>query len=128
MRAPQWLDDTVRAFGRQFRLERLSLGENGVAGVKFENGAELKLEYARERLAVMVTRPAERDDGAAKRVLAAAHPDAVRAFTVRSGLFAATGRAFFVTRVAERDVTTDVLAKAFQEVWAAAAAAERRAL
>ena len=127
MKAPQWLDDTVRSFGRQLKFERLSLGESGVAGVAFADGAELKLEYLRERLAVMVTRPVVKTAEAAAATLAAAHPAARRAFAVRSGFFPGSDKAFFVTRLRERDVTADLLAKAFQELWIVSAAAVRRA-
>ena len=128
MTAPQWLDDTVRVFGRQLRLQRLTLGANGVAGVAFADGAALKLEYSRERLAVMVTRPIAPSPRAAAAVLAAAHPRARGEFLIRSGLFAAAGKAFFTVVLAEREVTADRLAKAFQELWAAAAAATGAAI
>ena len=126
MRAPQWLDDTVRSFGRQFRLEGLTLGERGVAGVRFADGGEFKLEYSQGRLALMATRPVAEGAAAAKAVLAAAAHDPRRPYRLRSGIFEGTGRLVVAVRIPEREVTGDLLARVFQEVWAAAAAAARR--
>ena len=49
MTAPSWLGDTVREFGRQMGLSRFSLSERGTAGVRFENGISLSLEYVEGR-------------------------------------------------------------------------------
>lgn len=124
MNAPKWLDETVRAFGRQLQLERLALSDRGVAGVRFEDGGELTLEYAHERLALMVTRPAVGVRGFVRRVLMAAHPEARRRFSVRSGVMEKSGRAFYVSSLHERDVTVDVLSQLFGELWAVAKAVE----
>ena len=124
---PGWLNDTVRAFGRQMGLKSFALNERDAAGVRFENGAELRLEYAGEALAMMVTVSAADDSGTVRRVLMAAHPDARNGIKVRSGLFGKSGRAFFHARLAERDVSVDVLERTFRELWAAAGTVVRRA-
>lgn len=124
---PQWLNDTVRAFGRQMGLKSLLLSERDAAGVRFENGFELRLEYASGALAILVTIPVSDDPELVKSVLQAAHPDARRAVKVRSGIFGKSGRAFFHTRLPERDVSVDVLERVFRELWAVAGTIGRRA-
>ena len=124
---PTWLNDTVRAFGRQMGLKSFALNERDAAGVRFENGAELRLEYAGDALAMMITVPAADDFETVRRVLMAAHPEARRGVKVRSGLFGKSGRAFFHARLAERDVSVDVHERDFRELWTAAGTAVRRA-
>ena len=120
MRATDWLNESVRALGRQMRLEDFGLNENGSAGVRFENGREFRLEYHRGALALTVTVEVEMSAGTARAVLTAAHPAARRNARIRSGFFARTSRAFFHARLSERDVTTDMLERVFRELWAAA--------
>ena len=124
---PTWLNDTVRAFGRQMGLKSLELNQRDAAGVRFENGFELRFEYAGGCLAVMITVPASDDPETVRRILLAAHPDARRAMKLRSGLFGKSGRAFFHARVSERDVSVDVLERVFRELWTAAGTVVRRA-
>ena len=120
MRAPDWLNESVRALGRQMQLESFALNESGSAGVRFENGREFRLEYHRGALALTVTVGIEMSDGAARAVLTAAHPAARRNARIRSGFFTRASRAFFHARLSERDVTTDMLERVFRELWAAA--------
>ena len=120
MKAPDWLNESVRALGRQMRLESFALNENGSAGVRFENGREFRLEYHRGALALTVTVEVEMSDETARTVLMAAHPGVRRNARIRSGVFAKTSRAFFHARLSERDVTTDMLERVFRELWAAA--------
>ena len=119
---PSWLNDTVRAFGRQMGLRTLALNDRGAAGVRFENAAELRLEYANAALAMTVTLPAVGDPETAKRILQAAHPGGARGQRVRSGLFRKTGRAFFHARLEERDVSVDALERVFRGLWESAGA------
>ena len=125
MTAPGWLDDTVRGFGRQMGLGNFAFGESGSAGVRFENGFELRFEYHRGALAITVTRELPHDAPAAKVVLMAAHPSARRNARIRSGFFARGARAFFHARLSERDVSADMLERVFRELWAAAPSAGR---
>jgi len=124
---PSWLSDQIREFGRQFKLDGLRLTDRGTAGVSFADGAELVFEYARERVAMTVTRPMPLAGAAAKATLAAAHPGARRQFRIRSGFFTDRARAFFVVRIPEREVTVEALSRAFNELWTASKAAERSA-
>jgi len=119
---PNWLNDTVRAFGRQMGLKDLSLNERGSAGVAFEDGRELRLEFDGSSLAILVTVATAGDLESVKRVLTAAHPDARRGVKVRSGLFEREGKAFFHARLAEREVAVDALERVFRELWAASSA------
>ena len=125
MTAPAWLNDTVRALGRQMQLDTLELNESGSAGVRFENGREFRLEYHGGALALTVTVEIRQTDEAAKAVLMAAHPQARRNARIRGGVFAKSSRAFFHARLPERDVTTDMLERVFREIWAAADVAGR---
>ena len=120
MTAPGWMNDTVRALGRQMQLESFALNEEGSAGVRFENGREFRLEYHRGALALTVTVEVPATGAAAREVLMAAHPAARRNARIRSGFFAKSSRAFFHARVSERDVSTDMLERVFRELWAAA--------
>jgi len=122
---PGWLSDVVRAFGRQLGLKTLALNERGTAGVRFENGRELRFEYSQGRLAVMVTLPVTVSGELARHVLAAAHPDARRGLRLRSGLFEKEGCAFFHATLAEREVAVDALERVFRELWSAAATVGR---
>jgi len=124
---PDWLNDIVRAFGRQMGLKTFAMNEAGSAGVRFENGRELRLEYASGYLAMLVTMPAVHEAETAKRVLAQAHPAARRPVRVRSGFFAKEARAFFMARLSERDVTVDALERLFRVLWEVALAAGRAA-
>ena len=123
---PTWLNDTVSAFGRQMGLKALALGARDAAGVRFENGYELRFEYTDGALAMMVTVPSTDDPETVRLILQAAHPAARRGLTVRSGLFGKSGRAFFHARLAERDVSVDVLERVFRELWAVAGTVGRR--
>ena len=120
MKAPGWLNDTVRALGRQMQLESFELNENGSAGVCFENGREFRLEYHRGALALTVTVEVPATGEAVRAVLMAAHPAARRNARVRSGFFMKASRAFFHARLSERDVSTDMLERVLRELWAAA--------
>lgn len=126
MTAPGWLNDTVRALGRQMQLESFGLNESGSAGVRFENGREFRLEYHRGALALTVTVELPLTAASARVVLTAAHPAERRNARIRSGFFAKTSRAFFHARLSERDVTADMLERVFRELWAAADGAAGR--
>ena len=125
MTVPSWLNDTVRAFGRQMQLESFGFNENGAAGVRFANGREFRIEYHRNALALTVTAEMPRTADAAKAVLLASHPSARRNARIRSGFFEKTSRAFFHARLSERDVSTDMLERIFRELWTAAETAGR---
>ena len=127
MMAPDWMNESVRALGRQMQLESFELNENGSAGVSFENGREFRLEYHRGALALTVTVVLPLNGSSARTVLMAAHPAARRNARIRSGFFAKSSRAFFHARLSERDVTTDMLERVFRELWAAAEGAWRAA-
>jgi len=116
---PVWLNDTLRAFGRQMGLNELVFNERDAAGLSFEDGRELRFEFSGESLAIMVTVPVSGGAEMAKRVLMAAHPEAHRSVRVRSGLFERAGRAFFHVRLSEREVTVVALERVFRELWAA---------
>lgn len=120
MKAPEWLNETVRALGRQMQLQSFELNENGTAGVRFANGREFRLEYHRGALALMVTVGVKISGAAARLVLRVSHPAARRNARIRSGFLAKSSRAFFHARLSERDVTTDMLERVFRELWAAA--------
>ena len=117
---PEWLNDVVRAFGRQMGLPRFELNDRGAAALRFENGVSLRIEYANEALAVTAGVPFEPDARALKRLLLAVHPDAVRGRAMRAGWFARTGEAFLSCRIGERDASVTELEAVFRQVWSAA--------
>lgn len=117
---PDWLNDIVQSFGRQMGLQEFRLHENGSAGVTFENGLSLRLEYASEALMVSMGTPIAPDDAAMKGLLQLAHPSAQQMVRIRVGYLKRTGEALLAMRLMERDVTVTVLEAAFRLLWTAA--------
>ena len=73
MRA-SWIDGAVAEFGRHFGFEHFALNDRGVAAARFENGASIALEYARESLCLQVRVPMAADGASLRKLLVAAHP------------------------------------------------------
>ena len=125
MTAPAWLNDTVREFGRQLGLARFALSEKGTAGVRFENGVALRLEYVDGR-GLFVTASAPLKSAGApglKRLFASVHPDANRGrFTVRAAVMAHSDEASASVRIPERDVEVPAIEEAMALVWGRVAA------
>lgn len=127
MTAPVWLDGAVRAFGRQMGLKEFGLGERDVAGVTFENGISVRLEYARESLSVMAIVPCGEDASSLQRLLVRVHPAArTNGSAMRAVRFARSGSGAYVVRLPERAVTVSELERVFRVVWEAAVAFARR--
>ena len=116
---PEWLDGTVRAFGRQMGLNAFALNGRGAAGVRFENGVALRLEYAEGALFVSVGVVADESERTLKALLAGAHPSARAGVRLRAVRVAREGEARFVARLSEREVTVTALEGAFQALWQA---------
>ena len=117
---PDWLNDSVQAFGRQMGLREFRLRENGAAGATFENGRALRLEYADGALALSVGVPAEAADESMRRLLTLAHPSAQQGPRLRACRLKRTGEALLVLRLPEREVTVTALEAAFRLLWSAA--------
>ena len=119
MNVPNWLNDTVRGFGRQLGLETLALNDRGAAGVRFDNGAALRLELAGGALTVFVTVGGQPSGEALRALLAEAHPAASggRRRAVRTACSPRTGEALLAVRIDERDVSVTSLADAFHDLW-----------
>ena len=116
---PDWLNNTVRAFGRQLGLKEFAMNERGAAGVRFENGMSLMLEYAAEALIVSVRVPMAPSGGNLKRLLADAHysvPAGGQA-RVRTAYLPKSGEAAYVTRIDERLVNVSAIEGAFRSMW-----------
>ena len=127
MTAPAWLDGAVRAFGRQMGLKNFGLGERDVAGVTFENGVSVRLEYARESLSVMAVVPCGEDASALRRFRGRVHPAAHPSVpALRAVRFARSGSGAYVVRLPERAVTVSELERVFRIVWEEAVAFARR--
>ena len=122
---PDWLDDTVQAFGRQMGLAAFRFADNGAAGLRFENGLTLRFEYAYEALMVSLGFPVEPDAAALEHLLQLAHPAAAGVPRVRASYLATTGEALLTVRLAEREVTVTTLEAVFRRLWAAAATQRR---
>lgn len=118
MRAPDWMNEAVAAFGRQLNLSAFFLNDRGVAGLSFENGAALRLEYADDRLVMVVGLKAEATPAALARLLMDVNPEAPRGeFTVRAAHLARTGELVYAVRLSERDVNVSTLQAAFLDLW-----------
>lgn len=116
---PDWLNDVVRAFGRQMGLARFELNERGAAALRFENGVSLRIEYAGEALVMLAGLPLASDARTLKRLLLAVHPDAVHPRPMRAGYLARAGEAFFAVRVGEREASVSELEAVFRQLWSA---------
>lgn len=117
MTAPAWIGSAVGQFGLAAGLGELSLGEKGVAALKFQNGLVLRFEYAFDSLYVAMTVSARLDAGAARRLLTYSHPDARFGFRLRTGYLAKSGRAVFAVRLAGREVTLPSINAVFAILW-----------
>lgn len=117
MTVPAWIDSAVGEFGQSAGLGRLSLGERGVVAFSFQNGLVLRFEHAFDSLFVAMTVPTRLDPSVAARILSYSHPNAPFAFRVRAGYLAKSGRALFVIRLADRDVTLPAINAAFALLW-----------
>jgi len=114
--ASGWIEEAVRAFGRQLGLTEFALNAAGAAGVAFENGMTLRFESARGALVLTVGVPSA-GEAQLKRLLAAAHPSAQRGRPVRAVRLAATGEDVLAVRFGEREVSVDALSVAFRTLW-----------
>lgn len=121
MTVPSWIAETLRAFGRQLGLSAFALNDRGAAGVRFENGRALYLEYGEGGLMVSVGLAADASADTMRRLLTRAHPAAQAAgLKIRAVRLEKTGEARFVTRLDERDLTAAGLEQAFRALWQAA--------
>ncbi len=117
---PSWVNDTVRAFGRQMGLENFVLNDRGAAAVRFENGVSLKFEYAGEALVVSAGLSIPGGEAPLKALLAAAHPAARHQVKIRAAYLARSGEAVFASCIQERDVGVSTIEMVFRELWEAA--------
>ena len=113
MMVPVWMNAVIGDFGKAAGLAGLALNERGVAALKFENGAALRLEYTGDELVVAMTVPS----ADIKRLLALSHPKARYGFRMRSGIVPRTGEAVMAVRLAERDVTLPRVSGVFELLW-----------
>ena len=119
MRAP-WVESAVVEFGRHFGFTRFALNERGVAAARFENGASVALECARDALCLQVRVPMVAEGAALRKLLVAAHPGNRFAYPLRTAYLADKGQALFLVKFPERDVTETALWQVFSEMWALA--------
>lgn len=115
--APHWLQETLRAFGESLGLKTFALNASGVAGLAFETGITLRLEYAYEELTVALSVPTRGEAESLKRLLGYAHPALQGAFTVRAALVQQRSAALLAIRLAAAEVTLPALNGAFQTLW-----------
>lgn len=117
MIAPDWLNETVRAFGRQMGLREFTLNERGAAGVRFENGVAIRLEYSTDSLVMSAGFPAPVDEAGLKRFLTGAHPASVPGMNVRAALVERNGEGVYAVRLHERQVDVSTLEAVFRALW-----------
>lgn len=115
-----WIDSAVEGFGRHFGFAHFALNDRGAAAARFENGASVALEYAREMLCLQVRVPMSADGASVRKLLVAAHPGNRFQYPLRTAYLAKTGQALFLVRFPERDVTETALWQVFSEMWALA--------
>ena len=115
--APHWLQETLRAFGESLGLNTFALNDSGVAGLAFETGVTLRLEYAYEELVMALSVPTRGEVESLKRLLGYAHPALQGNFTVRTALVQKRSAALLAIRLAASEVTRPALNGAFQTLW-----------
>ena len=118
---PEWVNETVRAFGRQLQFENLELNERGAAGIRFENGLSFYLEYADGAMQMSAGFAADETAATLKNLLAGVHPSArTGGVRLRAVRFERTGEARFVARLTDRELTPTAMEAAFHALWEAA--------
>lgn len=118
MKAPDWMNEAVQAFGRQLNLSTLALNEQGAAGLSFENGVSLRFEYTGEAMMMVAGLKADPDPESLARLLTDVHPSAPRGeYPVRAAYLSRTGELVFAAKLPERMVNVSVLQEAFTELW-----------
>lgn len=117
MNAPVWLNEAVRAFGRQMGLSSFALNERGAAGVRFENGVSLRLEYVGGALVMYAGVALAPRADLLRRLLTGAHPSATAGLQVRAAYMERSGEGFYAVRLDERRVDVSALEAAFRVVW-----------
>lgn len=114
---PIWISSAVSAFGRRMGLSSFALNERDVASATFENGISVAFEFANESLCVSLRVPVTPSPMVLKKLLVSAHPSNRFPFRLRTAYVAKSGRALFIVRLAERQVTDAVLDQVFSGLW-----------
>lgn len=117
MSIPQWLSAILQTFGQNIGLETFALNERGAAVLHFDTDVDFRMEYASGALALVLSVPMRESTEAFKRLLNYAQPELQPEFTLRAGYHAPTSRAFFMTRLNEREVSLPALNAVFTGLW-----------
>lgn len=117
MTAPDWLNEAVRAFGRQMGLGSFALSERGTAGVRFENGVSLRLEYAEGALMMFAGVAMEPRSELLRRLFTGSHFASGSPLPVRAAYLERGGEGLYVVRLDERRVDVSSLEAAFRVLW-----------
>lgn len=115
-----WLNEVIGDFGRQMGLNHFALNERGTAGLRFENGLSLRLEYANGALMMMVGFPPSKSESAdafAVKILTSAHYAGEGAKGVRAGYLSRANEAILVKRIPERSIDVPQLEASFSLLW-----------
>lgn len=112
---PVWLNDIVRDFGRQMGLRQFALNDRGAAGLVFENGMRLRLEYAVESIMLSIGLEVDVNDMSMRKLLQLAHPSMRSAEKIRAFLLGNESR--FAVRIPEREVSVARLEEIFRGLW-----------
>jgi len=117
---PDWVNEAVRAFGRQMGLNKFVLNDRGAAGCRFENGIALYLEYTDGALMMSAGLVTDESTATMKRLLAGSHFSArTSGVRLRAVRFAKTGESRYVARLADRELTPTALEAVFRALWQA---------
>jgi type III secretion system chaperone SycN len=119
MMTPTWLNSIVREFGTSMGIENLSLNDNGVVALRFENKVVFNLEYAMDYLVLSMSVPAPQSIEAAKLLLSSSNPMRNGRFPIRTGFVDNPVRGMFMVRLDSADVTLGNLDAAMGELWRA---------
>lgn len=114
---PPWIQETVKAFGRQSGAGDISFGARNAVALSFENSVVIKFEYAASSLMAMVLLKTDGSAESIKTLLEATHPSAPNRFHVRGGYLERSGEFLYAVRIPEREVSIGALEAAFDELW-----------
>jgi len=123
-----WIDEQIKAFGRQLELTTFALNDRGMAAVQFENSVKLRLEYRQPVLWVQVLLPMPSEAEALVRLLSEAHPrrGTTGAGTVRAAYLERSGEALLAVGLEEDRIEASEIDTTFRELFERAVRLGRR--
>ncbi len=116
MDVPTWIQQAVHGFGEAMQLRHFALNAQGVAGVRLETGAQLRLELRGEELCMLLLTPAGDSVRELQELLTAAHPRRQRGPWTMHVAYR-DGQAIRLVKLPSEAISRPQLEAAFRELW-----------